>query len=128
MTKIMVVDNDRSTVEMVKTALELEGYETISAFGGQECLDKLKEMTVDLVILDIMMPEVDGIQVLRTMNEDEKLKKIPVILISALSVQSDAFQRAKRDVLNFPNSRGEIEKPFEIDNLLKTVRKALEKK
>jgi len=128
MTKIMVVDNDRSTVETIKTALELEGYDIITAFGGQECLDKLKKEAVDLILLDIMMPEIDGIQVLRRMNEDEKLKKIPTILMSALSIQSDAFQRSKEYVMHYANLKDEIEKPFDIVNFLARIKKALEKK
>ncbi len=125
MAKIMIVDNDTSTVETLKDILETEGYDIVVAYGGQECLDKLKDITVDLILLDIMMPEIDGIQVCERLAKDEKTNNIKIILISAISIASDTFKQNKEQFSYFKNVMDEIEKPFDTDTLIKKIKAAL---
>lgn len=125
MSTIMVVDNDASTVETIRIALKVEGYDVIVAYGGRQCLERLKETPVDLIILDVMMPEVDGIQVCTKIAEDKKLKDIPIILISALPIESDTFQKTKERLPSFKNIKAEIEKPFDMYDFVKRVKRIL---
>ena len=125
MAKIMIVDNDTSTVETLKDILEAEGYDIVVAYGGQECLDKLKDITVDLILLDIMMPEIDGIQVCERLAKNEKTSNIKIILISAISIGSETFKQNKEQFSYFKNVKDEIEKPFDTDTLTKKIKAAL---
>jgi signal transduction histidine kinase/CheY-like chemotaxis protein len=82
---VLVVDNEVQLVELFSRMLQSAGetYRPIKAFGGQEALERLRNESVDLVLLDLLMPEVDGLAVLRAMKEDAALSQIPVIVISA---------------------------------------------
>jgi len=126
---ILVVDNDINTVETLKAALAAKtNYKVDVAYGGKEALEKMrKRESYALLILDIMMPEVNGINVCQSMMEDGKLKKIPVLIISALPVSSKAFQESlgKFDELNVVKDI--LEKPFSIDDLLAKVKLVVSK-
>jgi hypothetical protein len=82
---VLVVDNEPQLVELFSRMLQSAGetYRLIKAFGGQEALERLRSQSVDLVLLDLLMPEVDGLAVLGAMKEDATLSQIPVIVISA---------------------------------------------
>ncbi|MBI5653751.1 MAG: response regulator [Chloroflexi bacterium] len=82
---VLVVDNEPQLVELFSRMLQSAGemYRPIKAFGGAEALERLRGQTVDLVLLDLLMPEVDGLAVLRAMKADATLAQIPVIVISA---------------------------------------------
>lgn len=87
--KIMVVEDDPFVMDIYCTKLNQDGYEILRAENGAEAVKKLEEETPDLVLLDIIMPYVDGLQVLRKIKADEKLKNIPVILLTNLSQKED---------------------------------------
>ncbi|MCH7912289.1 MAG: response regulator [Deltaproteobacteria bacterium] len=80
---IMVVDDNPDIVTIVKTILEVKGYGVQSAFSGQEVFNLLSEQKPDLIILDIMMPQMDGLEVLTRLKEDSGTATIPVILLTA---------------------------------------------
>ncbi|MFQ5849177.1 MAG: PleD family two-component system response regulator [Candidatus Binatia bacterium] len=80
---IMVVDDNPDIVTIVKTILEGKGYGVQSAYSGQEVFDRLQEQTPDLIILDIMMPQMDGLEVLTRLKGDQATASIPVILLTA---------------------------------------------
>ncbi|MEE8075411.1 MAG: response regulator [Candidatus Binatia bacterium] len=80
---IMVVDDNPDIVTIVKTILEVKGYVVQSAFSGQEVLSLLKEQKPDLIILDVMMPQMDGLEVLTRLKGDPGTASIPVILLTA---------------------------------------------
>ena len=80
---IMVVDDNPEIVTVVKTLLEVKGYKVQSAYSGQEVLDLLVEQKPDLIILDIMMPRMDGLEVLTRLKDDSNTRPIPVILLTA---------------------------------------------
>ncbi len=75
MKKILIVDDEIDVVEVVTVLLEHEGYEMLKAYDGQEALDVIEKVVPDLVILDIMMPKIDGVEVCRRMREKEGRKK-----------------------------------------------------
>lgn len=87
--KILVVDDD----EMVRIALEelllSKGYRPVAVPGGQEALDELEKGAFDLVVLDIIMPGMDGYEVCRKIREQEKWRRLPVVMLTALSSERE---------------------------------------
>ncbi len=89
MTKILVVEDDSFVIDIYHTKLSQEGYEVIEARNGVEAMKKLEDVRPDLILLDIIMPYMDGIEALRKIKKDEKLKTIPVILLTNLSQKEE---------------------------------------
>lgn len=83
--KILLVDDDPDFVEATKVVLESRPYEVITAFSGEEGLQKAREEKPDLVLLDIIMPDIDGFQVCQQLKKDPQLSQIPVIMITSFS-------------------------------------------
>ena len=81
--RILVVDDDENILNLEKTILGQKGFDVTGAGGGAEALKLLGERTYDLVLLDVMMPEVDGFTVCRKIKDDPRLKDIPVIFLTA---------------------------------------------
>ncbi len=81
--RVLIVDDDDNTLEILQRWLAKEGYTTVSASDGQECLDILEKDTFDIVLLDVMMPKVDGLQVCERMRENPSWRSTPVILLTA---------------------------------------------
>ena len=89
--KIMIVEDDVFVMDIYQTKLAQEGFEVLSATNGMEGLKKLKAMTElpDLMLLDILMPYMDGLEMLAEIKKEEKLKNIPIILLTNLSQKND---------------------------------------
>ena len=81
--RILIVDDDPHAVEILTRMLGREGYQCLSASGGAEALALLQRQAVDVIVLDVMMPEMDGLQVCEKLRGDESLRQIPVILLTA---------------------------------------------
>jgi len=81
--RILVVDDDPHAVEILTRMLEREGYECLSADGGEAALQTLRENPVDVLLLDVMMPDMDGLQVCERLQADEDLRQIPIMLLTA---------------------------------------------
>lgn len=81
--RILIVDDDENTLEILRRWLAKEGYSTVSASDGQQCLDALAKDAFDIVLLDVMMPNLDGLQVCERMRASEEWRSIPVILLTA---------------------------------------------
>jgi len=120
--KILVIDDESSLVEMLSIRLEANNYQVIAASDGQEGLDKARSESPDLIILDLMLPKLDGYQVCRMLKSDEKYKQIPIVIFTARAQESDikAGNEAGADAY--------ITKPFEPAILLGKVSQLLEKK
>ena len=101
--------------------LSIEGYNVITASNGEETLDKIREETPDLLILDLMMPEMDGASVAFDLNSKPSGKKIPIIIVSGLVLEDTgkAFDTKSMNV-KF------LKKPFEINDLIELVRISLQ--
>ncbi len=121
---ILIVDNDENTVETLKAALTAKtDYKIDIAYGGEEAIEKMKKNNLyDIIVLDIMMPEVNGIDVCKIMTKDGKLKQTPVLMISALPVSSKAFRDSLGKFSELNVIKDVIEKPFSIDDLLTKVK------
>lgn len=91
--KILLVDDDITLHEMYAERLRAEGYTIVSAYDGEEALKKIDKDKPDLVLLDIMMPRMNGIDVLKKMREDKKTADLPVILLTALVQEIDKVKK-----------------------------------
>jgi two-component system response regulator VicR len=118
--RIMIVDDEPDTVDLVKLVLETEGYETSVAYSGQEALDKINVERPDLVLLDIMMPQLDGWAVRKEIVENEDTKDIPVVMLTAKAQPLD-----KMIGLHVVGVTDYITKPFGRQELIDRVRKVL---
>ena len=114
--RILVCDDDREIVEAITIYLEKEGYSVIVAYNGKEALDTLRSEQVQLIILDIMMPEMDGIEALLRLRE---YSSIPVILLSAKSEDADKINGLDVGADDY------ITKPFNPLELLARVKSQL---
>ena len=86
---IMIVEDDSFVMDIYKTKLSQEGFSVVEAGNGAEALKKLKDVKPDLMLLDIIMPYMDGLEVLKKMKENEETKNIPVILLTNLSQKEE---------------------------------------
>lgn len=120
MTKIMVVDDEPDTVALIKLVLETEGFEVIPAYSGRECLEKLKDEKPAVVLLDIMMPEMDGWEVFHRIKE--KYPKLPVAMLTVRDKDID-----KMLGLHVLKVDDYITKPFGRQELVERVKKIIEK-
>ncbi len=118
---IMVVDDNPDIVTIVKTILEVKGYGVQSAYSGQEVFNLLGEQKPDLIILDIMMPEMDGLKVLTRLKGDAGTASIPVILLTA-KVQYEDIQRGYKMGADYY-----ITKPFTSTQLMTGIKLLLTK-
>jgi DNA-binding response OmpR family regulator len=118
---ILLVDDDHATLKYVGLILENEGYRVVVAHDGEEALLKVRESHPDLMLLDIIMPRKNGYQVCRTIKEDEALRTLPVLMLSAKSQPSDRFW-AKR-----VGADGFVAKPFDPADLLREIHALLQK-
>lgn len=119
--KILAVDDDLDLLKMLKFRIEAEGYEFISAKDGKEMLEVLKIKKPDMVLLDIMLPNMDGYSALREMRKEEAYNNIPVIILSAKEKQKI------EDLFVLERISYYIEKPFEMKNLLQKIKILVDK-
>ncbi len=119
MAKILVVDDESSIRRTLKDILEFEKHEVVLAPDGTEAIDYFREEEFDVVLLDIKMPEIDGMEVLEKMMQ---IREVPVIMISGHGTIETAVEAIKKGAYDF------IVKPPDLNRLLITVRNAVEKK
>ena len=87
--KILLIDDERDLVETVAFRLETAGYEVISVYDGKDGLDRAKKENPDLIILDLMLPRIDGYKICGLLKADAKYSKIPIIMLKARAQDSD---------------------------------------
>ncbi len=121
-TKILIVDDTVDTVELLRKRFRSEGYETMEAYDGQEGLDQVYEYQPDLVLLDVMMPRIDGFEVCAKLKKDETTRNIPILMLTAKSEVPDKVKGL--DI----GADGYITKPFDYKEVAARVRSLLAKK
>lgn len=87
--KVLIVDDDRLTRVTLQRGVILAGYDVIVASNGQEAMQKIQEVTPDLVVIDLVMPDMNGFETCRRIRSNEQTKKTPVIVITGLQGQAD---------------------------------------
>jgi len=125
--KILVVDDDPDIIEAITTVLEsLDEFDVRSARDGVECIEAVKEETPDLLILDLLMPRVDGFAVVRDLRDNPRYRKLPIIILT--SVREDAsYRRYELEMGVRMDVQDYIEKPVPPNELLRRVGKLLKR-
>ena len=119
--KILVVDDEVDLVETIRLPLEMEGYTVRVSYNGEDALNKARKENPNLIILDIMLPKLDGYKVCRLLKFDERYKHIPILMLTAKTQEKDK-------ILGMGTGADEyITKPFDIDELVKKVKAYLKK-
>ena len=116
---ILAVDNEKYVVDIVKLILEREKYNVLSAYSGEECLKKALDEKPDLILLDIMMPGMDGWQVLEELKKDTATKDIPVAMLTVKEQILSDEELKEKGAVDY------ITKPFVREDLVKRVKSLL---
>ncbi len=109
--RIMVVDDDADTVIILTRYLQREGFETVEAFSGAQCLKLVGEHPVDVILLDLMMPEMDGFEVVRALKANPATAEIPIIMITArddIEARAEGMRVGVSDFLAKPVFRKQL--------------------
>jgi CheY-like chemotaxis protein len=117
--RILVADDDEDVVFLLENALEIQGWTVYSAYDGQECVEKAKEILPDIIVMDVMMPRMDGYHACFFLKNDPSLKDIPIIMATA-------------KVHNFEETKGRMvgadayfRKPYEVKDLVNKIEEIL---
>jgi diguanylate cyclase (GGDEF)-like protein len=113
--KILVVDDERNILDIIKFNLEVEGYEVVTSRDGVEALRLVQELRPDLILCDIMMPELDGLEVCRRLKADGRTNQIPVVMLSARTQAQDKVASIEAGADDF------ITKPFDFSDLVARI-------
>lgn len=121
--KILAVDDERHIVRLVQVNLERAGYQVVTAFDGKDALEKVEAENPDLVVLDVMMPYMDGFEVLQNLRKNPNTRDLPVIMLTAKAQDADVFRGWQSGVDCY------LTKPFnpmELISFVKRIFKSLE--
>ena len=113
--KILIVDDDKSALNLLQSFFVGKGYDVQTAADGVEGLEKVRQWSPDIVLLDVMMPRMDGYGFVREMKKDAKLRSLPIIVLTAREMMRDVFlQEGIKDY---------VVKPYDPEELLKVLLK-----
>jgi two-component system, OmpR family, phosphate regulon response regulator PhoB len=127
--KVLIVDDELDVRIYVRTLFETSGYSPIVTRNGTDGLQKAKELSPDLIILDVMMPEAGGVTMYRELKTDPQLKSIPVIMLTAVGEKSFSHYLKMLNIKigdPIPQPEAYMEKPLDHEELLKLARKILD--
>ncbi len=119
--RILIVDDEKDILNVLRFRLEANNYEVLSASDGQEGLNKARSENPDLIILDLMLPKLDGYKICRILKFDENYKAIPIIIFTA------SAQKKDEELGMEMGADAYIAKPFESKILLEKMKELLEK-
>jgi len=114
--KILIVDDEPDLVETVRFPLEMEGYQVLVSNNGEEGLNQARKEIPDLIILDLMLPRLDGYKVCRLLKFDERYKHIPILMLTAKIQEKDKLLGKETGADEY------MTKPFDIDTLMEKVK------
>ncbi len=118
--KVLVVDDERAVVMVIETNLRIAGYQVVTAYNGREALEKIRAEHPACVLLDVMMPEMNGWDVLREIRADATIERTQVIMLTAMAEDSDITKGYELGVDHY------LTKPFEPEELLEFVERVIE--
>jgi len=117
--KILVVDDQVDLVKTIQFALELEQYKVLVSYNGEDALNQARKENPDLILLDIMLPKLDGYKVCRLLKFDEHYKHIPILIMTAKTQQKDRLLGTETGADEY------ITKPFDMEELMAKIKKYL---
>lgn len=112
---ILFVDDDQITLELMGQAAKLLGYAAVLAKSGKQALEEAKNQNPSLIFLDMMMPDLDGLEVLQALKKDPQTYKTPVIILSAGTSENDAI------TCELAGADGYLSKPVPLQTLMETI-------
>ena len=113
---VVVADDERDVADLLTLSLEMEGYQVVTVYDGEAALDAVRTREPDFVLLDVMMPKLDGLDVLRTLKADAVTSDIPVIMLTAKAGDDDVWAGWQAGASYY------LTKPFEHEDLLRYLR------
>jgi CheY-like chemotaxis protein len=122
--RVLVADDDKDFLSVTQSLLEFSGFKADTAENGEDALEKIKKHKYDLLILDVVMPKIDGIRLFQMAKKSKKYAKVPVIFVSG-HVNKDRLEERQREIVD--KADGYIEKPFKTKTFLDTVGGLLKK-
>lgn len=120
--KILVVDDEKDIIELLQYNLEKEGYRISYAYSGEKCLENVKIELPDLILLDLMLPEIDGLDVCKFLKNNPQTSHIPIIMLTAKGEETDIVLGLELGADDY------ITKPFKVRELLARVKTVLRRK
>ncbi|HSM25646.1 MAG TPA: response regulator [Anaerolineaceae bacterium] len=120
MTKILVAEDEQDILELLEFALQHAGFEVVCVTNGKEAIDEAKNAEPDLILLDIRMPYMSGLDACKLLKSDPKTKEIPIVFLSAKGQKSEIMEGFEAGAIDY------LLKPFSPDYLNKRIREILE--
>ena len=117
--KILIVEDNELNMKLFHDLLEVHGYDTVQTKDGREALDLAREHKPDLILMDIQLPEVSGLEVTKWIKEDDELKSIPVIAVTAFAMKGD------EEKIRSGGCEAYIAKPISVSTFLATIEKVI---
>ena len=121
--RVICIEDEQEIIDLIKLILERKGFEVVGAVGGREGLSAVRREKPDLILLDLMMPEVDGWEVYRRMKADPELRRIPVVVVTAKAQSIDKVLG-----LHIAKVDDYVTKPFSPNDLLESIERVLSKR
>ena len=112
--KVLLIDDEEKLVANLKVFLELNGYQVLTAFNGKQGLDVARAQVPDIIVTDIMMPEMDGYTLLKEFKMDRQLQNVPVVMLTA--------KDGLNDLCEIEGAAEFIPKPFDLNRLLDVIK------
>lgn len=122
MTKVMVVDDNPAALLTARDVLEEKGFETIEADSGEKCIEMLKTEKPDIILMDVMMPGMTGLETCKSIKKNKSTKDIPVIMVAAKCSEEDVLKGMRAGATDY------FPKPFSFDALVAKVNSILKTK
>ncbi|NWF57042.1 MAG: response regulator [Syntrophaceae bacterium] len=117
--KVLIIDDEVDLVETIRFPLELEGFRVLAAYNGEEGLSQARNEHPDLILLDLMLPKLDGYKVCRLLKFDERYKHIPIFMLTAKTQEKDKILGKETGADEY------FTKPFDIDELIAKIKSNL---
>ena len=118
--KILIVEDDAFLQGLEATKIKKAGYEILTASSGEEGMEKINQPGINLVLLDLILPQFDGFEILKKVRETESIKNLPVIVFSNLSEEKDIERATKLGATDFM-----VKSNFTLDELVERIKKVL---
>ncbi len=118
--KILIVEDNDLNMKLFNDLLQAHGYETVQTVDGRDALKLAREHSPDLILMDIQLPEISGLEVTKMLKADDDLKGIPVIAVTAFAMKGD------EEKIREGGCEGYIAKPISVPHFLETVKKFLD--
>ena len=117
--RILIIDDDKVVLESLRRLLELHSYEALAVQEAGEAFSKAKSFNPDVILLDLLMPRLGGLEICEMLNSDKETRGIPIIVVSALDKEADIKKAYRLGVVGY------ITKPYDLNKLLQEINKAI---